>query len=107
LGTQRIAAALSKGSPGIFHGSLTYLLQDDYGQVELAHSISAGLDYPGIGPELSYLFDEKRMVVETATDDDALKACKWVSQNEGIIPALETSHAFAVLQNKPEIFGNG
>ncbi|MGE4170757.1 MAG: tryptophan synthase subunit beta [Candidatus Margulisiibacteriota bacterium] len=92
------SAALHLGTPGILHGSKSYLLQDENGQVELAHSISAGLDYPGVGPELSYLKDTQRLTLASATDEEALKACRWVSEKEGIIPALETSHAFAVLK---------
>lgn len=94
------SASLSKGSPGILHGALSYLLQDDQGQVQLAHSISAGLDYPGVGPELSYLKKSGRLLLDSATDDEALDACRWVSSREGIIPALETSHAFAALRKK-------
>ena len=94
------AAALTKGRPGVLHGSRSYLLQDTQGQVQLAHSISAGLDYPGIGPELSYLKDSGRIEVAAVTDTDALDACEWLSQKEGIIPALETSHALAVLRRK-------
>ncbi len=98
LETGQHSASLSKGEPGILHGSLSYLLQDKQGQVQLAHSISAGLDYPGVGPELSFLKDSKRLTVTSATDTEALDACKWVSTCEGIIPALETSHAFAALR---------
>ncbi|MSR89283.1 MAG: tryptophan synthase subunit beta [Candidatus Margulisbacteria bacterium] len=94
------SASLSKGSPGILHGALSYLLQDDQGQVQLAHSISAGLDYPGVGPELSYLKESGRLLIDFATDTEALDACRWVSSREGIIPALETSHAFAALRKK-------
>ena len=94
------AASLSKGKPGVLHGSLNYLLQDDNGQVELAHSISAGLDYPGVGPELSYLKEQSRLQAVAVTDEDALAACKKLSVVEGIIPALETAHAFAILENK-------
>ena len=94
------SASLSKGAPGILHGALSYLLQDDQGQVQLAHSISAGLDYPGVGPELSYLKKSGRLLIDSATDSEALDACRWVSSREGIIPALETSHAFAALRKK-------
>lgn len=93
----KTAATLTKGQPGILHGSLSYLLQNETGQVELAHSISAGLDYPGIGPEHSYLHDSGRIAYAGVTDEDAMEAVKLVSQLEGIIPALETAHAFAYL----------
>tara|TARA_A100001015_G_C14989473_1_gene713179 strand:+ start:539 stop:1723 length:1185 start_codon:yes stop_codon:yes gene_type:complete len=98
--TSEHAASLSKGKPGVLHGSLNYLLQDDNGQIELAHSISAGLDYPGVGPELSYLKEQKRLNAVAVTDGEALKACKDLSTTEGIIPALETAHAFAILEEK-------
>ena len=94
------AAALSKGSPGVLHGAKSYLLQSKAGQVSPVHSISAGLDYPGISPEISYYYDKNRIQLHTCTDDAALKACKWISALEGIIPALETSHAFAILQQE-------
>ncbi|RAP32164.1 tryptophan synthase subunit beta [Candidatus Marinamargulisbacteria bacterium SCGC AG-414-C22] len=97
--TAKHAASLSKGRPGVLHGSLNYLLQDDAGQVELAHSISAGLDYPGVGPELSYLKEQGRLNAVAVTDTQALAGCKLLSQSEGIIPALETSHALAVFMN--------
>lgn len=94
------SASLQKGKPGVLHGAMSYLLQDSYGQVSLAHSISAGLDYPGVGPELSYLKDESRLYVDSATDKEALKGCKWLAEKEGIIPALETAHAFAALKKQ-------
>ncbi|MHB8158091.1 MAG: tryptophan synthase subunit beta, partial [Desulfocucumaceae bacterium] len=90
------AATLNAGSPGVLHGSLSYVLQDDEGQIQLAHSISAGLDYPGVGPEHSYLKDSGRVSYSSATDDDALKAFNLLCRTEGIIPALESSHALAV-----------
>lgn len=93
------AATITKGTPGILHGSLSYLLHDQNGQIELAHSISAGLDYPGIGPEHSYLHDSGRVKYHAVTDDEAMDAVKLLSQKEGIIPALETAHAFAWLEN--------
>ena len=93
----RHAATLTKGNPGILHGAMSYLLQDEAGQVELAHSISAGLDYPGVGPEHSYLKDLERVQYLTATDDEALEGVKLLSRTEGIIPALETAHAVALL----------
>jgi tryptophan synthase beta chain len=93
------AATITKGTPGILHGSLSYLLHDQNGQIELAHSISAGLDYPGIGPEHSYLHDSGRVKYHAVTDEEAMEAVKLLSQKEGIIPALETAHAFAWLEN--------
>jgi tryptophan synthase beta chain len=93
--TDRHAASLAKGKPGILHGSMMYLLQDDSGQIQEAHSISAGLDYPGIGPEHSYLHDISRVKYESITDDEALEGVKQLSRLEGIIPALESAHAVA------------
>jgi tryptophan synthase beta chain len=92
------SATLEAGSPGVLHGSLSYLLQDADGQVSPAHSISAGLDYPGVGPEHSFLHDSGRVVYESATDAEALDAFQAVCRLEGIIPALETAHAFAWLR---------
>ena len=89
------AAALNGGKPGILHGNRTYLLQDDDGQIIDAHSISAGLDYPGIGPELAFLRDSGRAEYLTCTDDEALEAFQLCTRLEGIIPALEPSHALA------------
>jgi tryptophan synthase beta chain len=89
------SATLSAGQPGVLHGCLSYLLQDADGQVAPAHSVSAGLDYPGVGPEHSWLRDTGRVRYETATDDEALDAFRSVCRLEGIIPALETAHAFA------------
>jgi tryptophan synthase beta chain len=89
------AASLTAGSVGVLHGSRTYLLQDEFGQVQEAHSISAGLDYPGVGPELSYLKDSGRASYVSITDDQALDAFKMLCRTEGIIPALESSHAIA------------
>ena len=89
------AASLGAGSPGVLHGNRTYLLQDDDGQIKEAHSISAGLDYPGIGPEHSWLKDTGRVEYVSATDDEALAAFQLCSQLEGIIPALEPAHALA------------
>jgi tryptophan synthase beta chain len=89
------SATLEAGSPGVLHGSLSYLLQDADGQVAPAHSVSAGLDYPGVGPEHSYLRDTGRVAYESATDAEALDAFQVVCRLEGIIPALETAHAFA------------
>ncbi len=95
VGSGRHSATLSTGTPGVLHGSLSYLLQDAGGQVAPAHSVSAGLDYPGVGPEHSWLRDTGRVHYDTATDTEALAAFRRVSQLEGIIPALETAHAFA------------
>ena len=92
------AATLTKGKPGVLHGSMSYLLHDQEGQIELAHSISAGLDYPGIGPEHAYLHDTKRVDYRVVTDAEALEAVSLLSRLEGIIPALETAHAFAWLE---------
>jgi len=97
LGGQRHSATLTAGTPGVLHGSLSYLLQDEDGQVAPAHSVSAGLDYPGVGPEHSWLRDTGRVRYETADDMEALAAFQMVCRLEGIIPALETAHAFAWL----------
>jgi len=100
IGTGRHAASLAVGLPGVLHGSLSYLLQDDDGQVAPAHSVSAGLDYPGVGPEHAYLKDTGRAVYVSVTDDEALEAFHRLSRLEGIIPALESAHAVAyVLRN--------
>ncbi|MCX7568871.1 tryptophan synthase subunit beta [Tumebacillus sp. DT12] len=93
--TDEHAATISKGLPGVIHGSLTYLLQDEYGQIQPAHSISAGLDYPGIGPEHAHLADTGRAQYVPITDNEALEAFQLLSRLEGIIPALESSHAIA------------
>ena len=95
LETSKHAASLSKGSPGVLHGNKTYLLQDEDGQITEGHSISAGLDYPGIGPEHSWLKDEDRVKYVSATDSEALDAFQICSRYEGIIPALEPSHALS------------
>ena len=91
------AATISKGSPGILHGARSFLLQDNWGQVTEAHSISAGLDYPGVGPEHSWLKVNERAEYYSITDLEALEGLKLLSETEGIIPALETSHAVAFL----------
>ncbi|MDF2660717.1 MAG: tryptophan synthase subunit beta, partial [Paenibacillus sp.] len=93
--TEEHAATMTKGSPGVFQGSLSYVLQDQFGQVLPAHSISAGLDYPGIGPEHSYLKDSGRAEYVPVTDKEALDALQLLSRTEGIIAALESSHAVA------------
>lgn len=92
------AASLSGGKPGVLHGNRTYLLQDEDGQIKDAHSISAGLDYPGIGPEHSWLHDIGRAEYVSATDSEALEAFQLCAQTEGIIPALEPSHALAYVR---------
>ncbi len=97
VNTDKHAATITKGSVGILHGSMSLLLQDEDGQVQEAHSISAGLDYPGVGPEHSYLKEVGRAEYGSVTDQEALDALKLVSELEGIIPALETAHAFAWL----------
>jgi len=93
--TDQHAASLKGGKPGVLHGMQTYFLQNEDGQIQEAHSISAGLDYPGIGPEHAWLFDQKRVEYVNVTDDEALEAFQMCSKLEGIIPALEPSHAFA------------
>ena len=95
VNTPRHAATISKGSPGVLHGSRSYLLQDAEGQVQEAHSISAGLDYPGVGPEHAWLKDIGRVKYFSATDQEALDAFQLLSKLEGIIPALEPAHALA------------
>ncbi len=96
--TDKHAATLTKGTIGVLHGAMSYLLQDQEGQVQEAHSISAGLDYPGVGPEHSYLKDSGRAEYYSVTDREALAAFQLLSRLEGIIPALETAHAFAYLE---------
>ena len=95
--TEETAATMTSGTPGILHGSYSYVLQDNDGQIKEAHSISAGLDYPGVGPEHSYLKDIKRVKYFGITDKEALEAFQTCSKLEGIIPALEPSHALAYL----------
>ena len=95
--TKDHAATITKGSPGVFHGFKSYLLQDEDGQILDTHSISAGLDYPGIGPEHAYLHETGRVKYSSATDDDALRAFQTLSKLEGIIPALEPSHALSYI----------
>jgi tryptophan synthase beta chain len=94
------AASIAGGRPGVLHGNRTYLLMNDDGQIEEAHSISAGLDYPGIGPEHAWLHDMGRVKFLSATDDEAVAAFQLCSKLEGIIPALESAHALAKV---PEI----
>lgn len=93
--TDEHAASLNGGKPGVLHGMQSYFLQNDDGQIQEAHSISAGLDYPGIGPEHAWLFDQKRVNYVSVTDDEALEAFQACAKLEGIIPALEPAHAFA------------
>jgi len=105
--TEKHAATLTKGRVGVLHGAMSYLLQDDDGQVIEPHSISAGLDYPGVGPEHSYLKDLGRAEYYSATDKDALAAFQRLSKLEGIIPALETAHAIAYLETLcPQLSGS-
>lgn len=98
VNTDKHAATLTKGRVGVLHGAMSYLLQDSEGQVQEAHSISAGLDYPGVGPEHSYLKDSGRAEYYSVTDQEALDAFQRLSKLEGIIPALETAHAIAYLE---------
>ncbi|MEH7512976.1 tryptophan synthase subunit beta [Gottfriedia acidiceleris] len=93
--TDKQAASLTKGVPGVLHGALMYLLQDEDGQIQEAHSISAGLDYPGVGPEHCYLKDIERVKYESITDEEALEAFQLLARLEGIIPALESAHTVA------------
>ena len=95
LASGKHSASLTAGRPGVLHGNRTYLLQDEHGQIIETHSISAGLDYPGVGPEHAWLKDSKRAEYVTVTDDEALKAFHDLCRYEGIIPALESSHALA------------
>jgi tryptophan synthase beta chain len=95
LDTGHHSASLSRGKPGVLHGSMSYLLQDEHGQVHPAHSISAGLDYPGVGPEHAWWKDSGRAEYVSVTDDDAVAGVALLSRLEGIIPALETAHAIA------------
>jgi tryptophan synthase beta chain len=103
IDTAHHGASLSKGTPGVLHGQMSYLLQDENGQILEAHSISAGLDYPGIGPEHSYLKDLGVVEYQSITDDEALSGFVWLSQKEGIIPAFESSHAIAYLKKLQDI----
>ena len=98
IDTQKHAASLTKGKVGVLHGSMSYVLQDNYGQIQEAHSISAGLDYPGTGPEHSYLKDRGRVQYYPITDYQALEAFHLLTRLEGIVPAIESSHALAYLE---------
>ncbi len=93
--TAETAATIATGSLGVFHGMKSYFCQDEYGQIAPVYSISAGLDYPGIGPEHAYLYDTGRAVYVPVTDDEAVEAFEYLSRIEGIIPAIESSHALA------------
>jgi tryptophan synthase beta chain len=95
--TARHAATLTRGAPGVLHGCLSYLLQDEHGQVAAAHSVSAGLDYPGVGPEHAWLKESGRAAYHAVTDAEALDAFGRLARLEGIIPALESAHAVALL----------
>jgi len=100
--TDKHGCSLAKGSPGVLHGQMSYLLQDDDGQILEAHSISAGLDYPGIGPEHAYLKELGVAHYDNITDQEALDAFVWLSRKEGIIPAFESAHAVAYLKKIPK-----
>jgi tryptophan synthase beta chain len=107
INSPKHAATLTRGTPGVLHGAMSYLLQDEEGQVTEAHSISAGLDYPGVGPEHSYLKDSGRAEYYSVTDAEAVAAFQRLSRLEGIIPALETAHAFAYLETLcPQLQGS-
>jgi tryptophan synthase beta chain len=103
--TGKHSASLCAGEAGVLHGALSYLLQDRHGQVLPTHSIAAGLDYPGVGPEHAMLKDSSRVEYGTVTDEDVLEAFRFLSQTEGIIPALESAHAVAYVQKNARRFG--
>lgn len=105
LATDRHSASIAKGTPGVLHGALSYLLQDANGQVHPAHSISAGLDYPGVGPEHAWLNDSGRASYVSITDTEALRGVALLSRLEGIIPALETAHAVAWIEREADRWG--
>lgn len=107
LDTPRHAASLTLGRPGVLHGSRSYLLQTADGQVQEAHSISAGLDYPGVGPEHAYLKDLGRVAYASVTDDEALRAFETLCQLEGILPAFESAHALAWVLGQGAKLGAG
>ncbi|HNS83674.1 MAG TPA: tryptophan synthase subunit beta, partial [Methanolinea sp.] len=92
----RHGATLCRGRPGVLHGTYTYLIQDAFGQILESHSVSAGLDYPGVGPEHSFLRDKGRVTYRAVTDDEALDSFLYLSRTEGIIPALESAHAVSL-----------
>jgi tryptophan synthase beta chain len=97
LRTGKHAASIQGGTVGVLHGSKSYVLQNELGQITETHSIAAGLDYPGVGPELSYLRDSGRAEFDSATDQEAIAAIKLLAEVEGIIPALESAHAIAAV----------
>jgi tryptophan synthase beta chain len=107
LASGKHGASLARGRPGVLHGSRSYVLQTAEGQIAEAHSISAGLDYPGVGPELAYLKDEGRLTVRNATDAEALDALQYLARTEGIIPALESAHAIAAAREIAREIGPG
>jgi tryptophan synthase beta chain len=107
LKTGEHAAPLCAGSGGVLHGSYSYLLQDKFGQILPTHSISAGLDYPGVGPEHALMKLRGRVHYDSVTDDEAIEAFKLLSETEGILPALESAHAIAYLKKMPRKFGGG
>jgi tryptophan synthase beta chain len=98
LGTGKHSATIQRGAVGVLHGSKSYVLQDDKGQITETHSVAAGLDYPGVGPELSYLRDRGRVQFDSATDAQAIDSLKFLAEVEGIIPALESAHAISVVR---------
>ncbi|MBM4296121.1 MAG: tryptophan synthase subunit beta [Deltaproteobacteria bacterium] len=98
LGTGKHSATIQRGAVGVLHGSKSYVLQDDRGQITETHSVAAGLDYPGVGPELSYLRDSGRVKFDSATDEQAIDSIQYLAEVEGIIPALESAHAIAVVR---------
>ena len=99
------ASSLTYGKKGVLHGSKSKIILDDYGQVGDVHSISAGLDYPGVGPEVAYLHDEGRLEAVSVTDNEAVEGFRYLTRMEGIIPALESSHAVAYLVKDKKRFG--
>ena len=103
IDTDKHAATMSKGEFGVLHGSASYLLQTEDGQVKLPHSISAGLDYPGVGPEHSHLQTTGRVEYVSATDEEAIDSFQWLSEKEGIIPALESSHAISFIRKRDNL----
>lgn len=105
IDTDKHGCSLEKGRPGVLHGQMSYLLQDEDGQILEAHSISAGLDYPGIGPEHAFHKDNGTVSYDHITDEEAIDAFVWLSRAEGIIPAFETAHAVAYLKKMPDIKG--
>jgi tryptophan synthase beta chain len=107
LASGKHGASLAKGTPGVLHGSRSYVLQDGHGQIAEAHSISAGLDYPGVGPELAYLRDAGRLELMQATDEEALQGFQYLARQEGIIPALESAHAVVAARKVARELGRG